>query len=123
MESAIKDLKDYIQIRNTRYKGAKDSPFLFVSIYRGAATALSRRAIQNIINKYTAAFGQSNGISPHKLRHSFAVDFIRNGGDLILLRDQLGHNDIKTTSLYTNMANKDSEKILSKMDQHRNMKN
>ena len=38
----------------------------------------------------------------------------------MLLRDQLGHNDIKTTSLYTNMANKDSEKILSKMDQHRN---
>ncbi|GEL05509.1 tyrosine recombinase XerS [Rummeliibacillus stabekisii] len=120
MESALKDLKEFMQIRNNRYKGAKDSPFLFVSVYGGTAKALSRRAIQNVVNKYTAAFGQSNGISPHKLRHSFAVDFIRNGGDIILLRDQLGHNDIKTTSLYTNMANKDSEKILNKMDQHRN---
>ncbi|MFG3613331.1 tyrosine-type recombinase/integrase [Rummeliibacillus stabekisii] len=71
---------------------------------------MSRRAIQNAVNKYTAAFGQSNVIRPHKLRHSFAVDFIRNGGDTILLWDQLGHNDIKTTSVYTNMANKDSEK-------------
>ncbi|MGE7625450.1 tyrosine-type recombinase/integrase [Viridibacillus sp. NPDC096237] len=60
--------------------------------------------------------GQSNGISPHKLRHSFAVDFIRNGGDIILLRDQLGHNDIKTTSLYTNMASTDSQKVLDKME-------
>lgn len=119
MESALKDLKEYIQIRNIRYKGAKDCPFLFVSTYGGTAKALSRRAIQNIVNKYTAAFGQSNGISPHKLRHSFAVDFIRNGGSVILLRDQLGHNDINTTSLYTNMADKDSEKILNKMDKQR----
>ncbi|MGF9977332.1 tyrosine recombinase XerS [Viridibacillus arvi] len=122
MDSALKDLKQYIQIRESRYKGAKDCPFLFVSGYGGSAKPLSRRAIQNIVNKYTAAFGQSNGISPHKLRHSFAVDFIRNGGDIILLRDQLGHNDIKTTSLYTNMANTDSQRVLDKMEQHRKNK-
>ncbi|UQW96013.1 tyrosine-type recombinase/integrase [Rummeliibacillus sp. G93] len=72
----------------------------FVSVHGGTAKALSRRAIQYVVNEYSAALGQSNGISPHKLRHSFAVDLIRKDGDIILLRNQLGHNDIKTNSLY-----------------------
>ncbi|RKJ72209.1 tyrosine recombinase XerS [Butyricicoccus sp. 1XD8-22] len=120
LQSALKTLENYIQMRTIKYPRANQSPFLFVTNYGNGVTALSRRAIQNMVNKYTAAFSRSSkGISPHKLRHSFAVDFIRNGGDIILLRDQLGHNDIKTTSLYTNMANTDSQKVFSKMDETR----
>ncbi len=118
LESAIEDLERYIDIRESKYPGAKQSPFLFVSVYGGVVRPLSRRAIQNIVNKYTSAFFK-NGKSPHKLRHSFAVDYIRSGGDIILLRDQLGHSDIKTTSLYTNMSSKDGEKVLDEMDKRR----
>lgn len=118
LESAIVDLERYMDVRESRYPGAKKSPFLFVSVYGGVVRPLSRRAIQNIVNKYTSAFFR-NGKSPHKLRHSFAVDFIRSGGDIILLRDQLGHSDIKTTSLYTNMSSKDGEKVLNEMDKRR----
>lgn len=49
----------------------------------------------------------------------FTVDFIHNGGDINLIRDQLSHNDIKTTSLDTNMANTDSQKVLIKMEEQR----
>ncbi|MEB2282398.1 tyrosine recombinase XerS [Lysinibacillus xylanilyticus] len=118
LESAIVDLERYMDVRESKYPGAKKSPFLFVSVYGGVVRPLSRRAIQNIVNKYTSAFFR-NGKSPHKLRHSFAVDFIRSGGDIILLRDQLGHSDIKTTSLYTNMSSKDGEKVLNEMDKRR----
>ena len=38
---------------------------------------------------------------------------------IILLRDQLGHSDIKTTSLYTNMSSKDGEKVLNEMEKRR----
>ena len=52
-------------------------------------------------------------MSPYKLRHSFAADFIRNGGNIVLLRNHLGHSNIETTSLYTNLSNKDTEQALT----------
>ena len=119
MDQAIEHLKAYLSIREARYKGVKEVPFLFVTLYGGTARPLSRRAIENLVGKYTAAFAQGEGISPHKLRHSFAADFIRNGGNIVLLRDQLGHSNIETTSLYTNLSNRDSEKVLAKMEQRR----
>lgn len=120
LNSTLQTLKRYVKDRSQSYPKADLSPFLFITNYNGTVTPLSRKSIQNIVNKYTAAFSQNAGISPHKLRHSFAVDYLRNGGgDIVLLRDQLGHTDIKTTALYTNMSDKDSMKVLNRMDENR----
>ena len=125
MDDALADLKRYLDVRLERYPNAKECDYVFVTNYRKkdsdkSVIPLSRRSIQNIVDKYTAAFnGSEKGMSPHKLRHSFAADYLRNGGNIVLLRDQLGHNDIKTTSLYTNLANKDSEMVLQRMEQNR----
>lgn len=119
MDQAIEQLKAYLEIREDRYKGAKEVPFLFVTLYGGITRPLSRRAIENLVTKYTAAFAQGEGMSPHKLRHTFAADFMRNGGNIVLLRDQLGHSNIETTSLYTNLSNKDNEQVLSRMEANR----
>ncbi|WP_361920399.1 tyrosine-type recombinase/integrase [Streptomyces sp. NPDC046876] len=119
MDQAIHHLRDYLEIREARYTGSKEVPFLFVTLYGGSARPLSRRAIENLVTKYTAAFAQGEGMSPHKLRHSFAADFIRNGGNIVLLRDQLGHSNIETTSLYTNLSNKDNEQVLTRMETNR----
>ena len=119
MDQAILHLKNYLDIRETRYTGLKEVPFLFVTLYGGTTRPLSRRAIENLVTKYTAAFAQGEGMSPHKLRHSFAADFIRNGGSIVLLRDQLGHSNIETTSLYTNLSNKDNEQVLTRMEANR----
>lgn len=119
MDQAIHHLKDYLEIREVRYTGSKEVPFLFVTFYGGITRPLSRRAIENLVTKYTAAFAQGEGMSPHKLRHTFAADFIRNGGNIVLLRDQLGHSNIETTSLYTNLSNKDNEQVLSRMEANR----
>ena len=119
MDQAVQHLKSYLDIREIRYAGAKEVSFLFVTLYGGTVRPLSRRAIENLVTKYTAAFAQGEGMSPHKLRHSFAADFIRNGGNIVLLRDQLGHSNIETTSLYTNLSNKDNEQILTRMEENR----
>ncbi|MGH2318836.1 tyrosine-type recombinase/integrase [Planococcus sp. SE5232] len=76
-------------------------------------------AIENLVTKYTAAFAQGEDMSPHKFRHSFAADFIRNSDNIVFLRDQLAHSNIETTSLYTNLSNKDNEQILSRMEANR----
>lgn len=119
MDQAAQHLKAYLDIRENQYKGSKEVPFLFVTLYGGAARPLSRRAIEKLVTKYTAAFAQGEGMSPHKLRHSFAADFIRNGGNIVLLRDQLGHSNIETTSLYTNLSNNDNEQVLTRMEANR----
>lgn len=119
MDQALEHLKAYLDIRESRYTGSKEVPFLFVTLYGGIARPLSRRAIENLVTKYTAAFAQGEGMSPHKLRHTFAADFIRNGGNIVLLRDQLGHSNIETTSLYTNLSNKDNEQVLERMEINR----
>lgn len=119
MDQATQHLNAYLAIRENRYMGSKEVPFLFVTLYGGTARPLSRRAIENLVTKYTAAFAQGEGMSPHKLRHSFAADFIRNGGNIVLLRDQLGHSNIETTSLYTNLSTKDNEQVLTRMETNR----
>ncbi|MFB9220627.1 tyrosine-type recombinase/integrase [Kurthia sibirica] len=65
---------------------------------------ISKRSIQLLVTKYTAAFNGNTGISPQKLRHSCATDYIKNDGNIITLRDQLGHSDIKTTRRFLSNA-------------------
>lgn len=122
MTQASQHLKAYLDIRENRYIGSEEAPFVFVTLYGGVARPLSRRAIENLVTKYTAAFVQGEGMSPHKLRHTFAADFIRNGGNIVLLRDQLGHSNIETTSLYTNLSSKDGERVLTIMEKNRTKK-
>jgi site-specific recombinase XerD len=58
-------------------------------------------------------------LSPHKFRHTFASEWIRTGGNLVLLRDQLGHSTIETTTKYTNLSTAESKKGIDKMDSSR----
>ena len=45
--------------------------------------------------------------SPHTLRHTFAIEYLRSGGNLIWLQHILGHEDLATTRLYVNLATED----------------
>lgn len=114
MDFAFDYLKRYINIRNERYPHAISCPFLFVT-YRNPAKPITRRAIQYQVEKYTEGFFEK-GVLPHTLRHSFSVAFAKNGGDLTILRDLLGHSDIQTTSLYLNMANSDKVDALKALN-------
>lgn len=44
---------------------------------------------------------------PHKFRHTYAVNFLRRGGNLIQLRDLMGHEDIQTLQAYVTLAETD----------------
>lgn len=119
LPSSMQDLATYLAIRKERYGAADRNVYVFLSKYKGQAQPLSIRAIQNNIHEYTSAFTSGKSISPHKMRHSFATDWLRNGGGLVLLRDQLGHSSIETTSLYTNFSDTDSQLIMEDIDTSR----
>jgi integrase len=54
-------------------------------------------------------------VSPHKLRHSFAVNWLRCGGNIVTLHKILGHSKIQTTMIYLGIVPVDQGKELEKM--------
>ncbi len=69
-------------------------------------TILDRKNIDTMIKNICIKAGIVP-ISAHKLRHSFAKNFLSNGGNVVYLKELLGHSDIKTTMIYTNPYQKD----------------
>ena len=76
------------------------SDALFINKFGGR---LSNRSIQVRINFWVKKQGLNCKISPHTLRHSCATHLLEASGDLRAVQEFLGHEDISTTQIYTNM--------------------
>jgi site-specific recombinase XerD len=59
---------------------------------------LSASGIQQMIVKLGKRLGI--GLSPHKLRHNFALYYLRNGGDVFTLQTLLGHSTLEIVKRY-----------------------
>lgn len=65
-------------------------------------TPLTRQSVNILLTKLQKKLGLETRITPHKMRHSHATTSIKNGCDLSLLQQSLGHSSIKTTERYLN---------------------
>jgi len=70
----------------------------------GRVFNVNPRRIQRIVKRMARAAGVRNAdkVTPHKLRHTFAINWVQGGGDIESLRRILGHNDLSTTQIYLN---------------------
>jgi len=88
-------------IQKYRQDAAVTNGPLFRSV-RG--TRITQQAVDLMLKKYLKMSGIPFGVSPHKLRHSFATHLLDAGADLRSVQELLGHASLSTTQIYTHVT-------------------
>jgi integrase/recombinase XerD len=101
LEQPAQDILDYITVARPKLIGDRIEPALFVN-RRGER--LTRQGLWLIIKGYAGEAGISSRVTPHTLRHSFATHMLRGGMDIHKVQELLGHANISTTQVYTQVS-------------------
>jgi integrase/recombinase XerD len=97
-QRAMEALEVYLHKGRPLLVPSKGSPMVFLSQHK---KGISHVRIQQLIRERARGAGLSEDIYPHLLRHSFATHLLQNGADLRVIQEMLGHADIGTTQIYT----------------------
>lgn len=109
--AALKALTAYLRDVRSGMVASPAETALFVNI---SGIRMSRQGFWKILKHYQSTAHIEKEITPHTLRHSFAVHLLENGADLGSLQELMGHSDISSTQLYTQMVNQKLRSVYEK---------
>lgn len=90
------------------------APWLFGGQEKG--THISATSLARVFKRCLLKAGLSQRYKLHSLRHSYATHLLDAGTDVRLIKELLGHSDIKTTLIYTHISDKTLSEIISPLD-------
>ena len=70
------------------------------------------RDVREMIVNYSNKAGITKNVSPHTLRHTFATDLLRATNNLRIVQKAMGHEDIRTTAIYTHIVDTELEEAM-----------
>jgi integrase/recombinase XerD len=109
--SAVRAISEYVEKIRPQMVEQPDEPALFVNVN---GRRMSRQGFWKIIKYYQEKAGIQKDITPHTLRHSFAAHLLENGADLRSIQEMLGHADISSTQIYTQVVGQKLKDVYAK---------
>jgi len=105
--AALQHLESYINKVRCKLIKNPDDNTLFVNVH---GKRMTRQGFWKIIKQYKEAANIEKEITPQTLRHSFAIHLMESGADIRSVQEMLGHSDISTTQIYSqvNFSKKNS---------------
>lgn len=94
-------LAKYLEASRETFLKGMSSELLFTNCSGGV---MSRQGFWKLIKYYGERAGIEEDITPHTLRHSFAVHLLSNGADMRAVQTMMGHSDLASTQMYTAYA-------------------
>ena len=101
MNATVEILRDYLDDNGLARPDSTDLP-----LFRNrVGSRFSRNGVRYVLQKYVKALrdvrpGFTQAVSPHRLRHTKGMHLLQSGVSLEIIRDFLGHVDVKTTQIY-----------------------
>lgn len=102
-----------IRILRNYYKIYRPTEYLFEGQNGGKYSASS---VQSIMRTALKKNNIKKHATPHTLRHSFASHLLESGTDIRIIQEILGHNDIRTTQIYTHISSVNIKSVKSPFD-------
>lgn len=108
---ALNALELYLRSVRSAMVADLDETALFVNV---AGHRMTRQGFWKILKTYQASAQIEKDITPHTLRHSFAVHLLENGADLTAIKEMMGHSDISSTQVYSQLVNQKIRTVYEK---------
>jgi len=109
--ACVRAVTDYINYARSQLIQSPNETALFVNVN---GKRMTRQGFWKIVKRYQESAGIEKDITPHTLRHSFAIHLLENGADIRAIQEMLGHVDISSTQFYSNIVNQRLRDVYNK---------